>query len=261
MVERVLTIAGSDSGGGAGIQADLKCFESIGVYGMSAITAVTAQNTQGVKGIHQLPAEFVKLQIDAVMEDIGADAIKIGMLGSTEVVEVVAKRLDHYAVKNIVLDPVIVATSGDLLLEEKAIEIIIQSLFPLCKIVTPNRHEAEVLSGIKINNLESMEEAAQRLFDMGAAGVLIKGGHFESSKAIDIYYNGQEFFEFVKERIETKNTHGTGCTLSSAIAAYLCLGNEPVEAISAAKSYVHERLINAKDTNLGKGHGPICLPR
>lgn len=260
IIKRVLTIAGSDSGGGAGIQADLKAFENIGVYGMSAITAVTAQNTLGVQGIHQLPPEFVAIQIDSVMTDIGADSVKVGMLGSSEVVELVADKLKYYNVAKAVIDPVIVATSGDLLLENEAVQVIRERLIPNAYIVTPNRHEAEILTGVKINNELDLQNSAKTLYNMGAAGVLIKGGHFESAGATDIFYDGREFYRFTRKRVETKNTHGTGCTLSSAIAAYLCFNTEPVKAIENAKEYVYARIKHAKNNIIGKGYGPICLP-
>jgi hydroxymethylpyrimidine kinase/phosphomethylpyrimidine kinase len=255
-----LTIAGSDSGGGAGIQADLKAFENIGVYGMSAVTAITAQNTLGVQGIHQLPPEFVAAQIDSVMSDIGADSVKVGMLGSSEVVAVVAEKLSWYKVARAVIDPVIVATSGDLLLQAEAVQVIRDKLVRCAYIITPNRHEAEVLTGIKINNETDLRESARALYEMGAAGVLIKGGHFESQQATDIFYTGKDFYSFSLERVETQNTHGTGCTLSSAIAAHLCFGAEPLTAVEQAKAYVHRRIERAKGITIGKGYGPICLP-
>lgn len=260
IIKRVLTIAGSDSGGGAGIQADLKAFENIGVYGMSAITAITAQNTLGVQGIHQLPPEFVAAQIDSILIDIGVDSVKVGMLGSSKVVEVVAEKLEYYKVAKVVIDPVIVATSGDLLLEREAVQFIRDKLIPKAYIITPNCHEAEILTGMKVYNEPDLQNSAKKLYDMGAAGVLIKGGHFESVAATDIFYDGREYYRFTRERVETKNTHGTGCTLSSALAAYLCFDNDPIKAIEKAKEYVYKRIKHAKNNNIGNGYGPICLP-
>lgn len=260
MIRRVLTIAGSDSGGGAGIQADLKTFENIGVYGMSAITAVTAQNTIGVQRIYQLPADFVASQIDSVMSDIGADGTKTGMLGSHEVVEVVAEKLRFYRFKHVVVDPVIIATSGDPLLEEEAIGVIREKLIPCAHIITPNLDEAQVLSGIKIGGDDTLKEIASVLHDMGAAAVLLKGGHSASEEVTDLFYDGKKYTYFRSQRIMTKNTHGTGCTLSSALLAYLCLGMEPLEAVKAAREYVYERLKRAKEGSVGRGYGPISLP-
>ena len=280
MIKRGLTIAGSDSGGGAGIQADLKTFADIGIYGMSTITAVTAQNTVGVQGIHQLPADFVAMQIDSVMSDLGADGIKVGMLGSAEVVATVAERLEFYNLEIVVIDPVIVATSGDLLLEKEAVETIKNKLIPQATIITPNRHEAEVLVGRKIKDKADLHYAARSLSAMGAKGVLIKGGHLDfarketrgqgcspypsrdlDGKVVDVFYDGQKYYEFSKEKIETENTHGTGCTLSSALMAYLCTGMATLTALAAAKDYVHEKIKFAQENSLGKGAGPICLPK
>jgi hydroxymethylpyrimidine kinase/phosphomethylpyrimidine kinase len=255
-----LTIAGSDSGGGAGIQADLKAFENIGVFGMSALTAITAQNTLGVQGIHQLPPEFVAAQIDSVMTDIGADSVKVGMLGSPEVVEVVADRLKAYRVARAVIDPVMVATTGALLLQEDAVSAIRDKLVPCACIITPNLYEAEVLAGMKINSESDLRRAARAIHDMGAAGVLIKGGHFVSEEAADFFYNGGEFHRFSRGRVATKNTHGTGCTLSSAIAAYLCFDADPLAAIEKAKEYVYRKIELAGAGSVGKGYGPVCIP-
>lgn len=227
---------------------------------MCAVTAVTAQNTLGVQGIHQLPSEFVAAQIDSVMLDIGADSVKVGMLGSSEVVEVVADKLSYYKVAKAVIDPVIVATSGDLLLQKEAVQVIRDKLIPNAYMITPNRQEAEILTGVQIYNESDLLNSAKTLYNMGAAAVLIKGGHFESELATDIFYDGREFYRFARARVETKNTHGTGCTLSSAIAAYLCFTSDPVKAIEKAKQYVYQRIMYAKDNNIGKGYGPICLP-
>jgi len=256
---RVLTIAGSDSGGGAGIQADLKTFAANDCYGMSVITALTAQNTKGVSGIHPVPPEFVKAQIDAVMHDIGADAVKIGMLFSAELIRVVADRLRRYDVQKIVLDPVMVAQSGDRLLQAEAIDAVKSELMPLAVVVTPNLPEAEVLIDAKIDSPETMSEAARRMAQTGSRAVLIKGGHLEGSDSTDILYlAGQDrFVRLGGKRVATRNNHGTGCTLSSAIAAHLARGREILPAIRAAKSYIQGALEAGADYKLGGGHGPV----
>ncbi|TYO98005.1 bifunctional hydroxymethylpyrimidine kinase/phosphomethylpyrimidine kinase [Desulfallas thermosapovorans] len=260
MLKRALTIAGSDSGGGAGIQADLKAFENIGVFGMSAITAVTIQNTLGVQGIHQLPAETVAAQIDAVISDIGVDSVKVGMLGNAAVTAAVAERLAAHDVKYVVVDPVMVATSGDLLLETDAVQTIKEKLLPRAFIVTPNKYEAEILAGIKITGADSVYRAARLIHGLGARGVLIKGGHMDDHEATDVFFDGQKMHTFTLPRVDTRNTHGTGCTLSSAIAAYLCFNPDPAAAVQAAKDYVYRRIAKARDQVLGHGSGPICLP-
>jgi len=254
-MKTALTIAGSDSGGGAGIQADLKTFSALGVYGMSVLTSITAQNTLGVQGIHDLPPEFVGLQIDSVMQDIGADAVKIGMLSNIQIIKIVSKKIKEYKVKNLVIDPVMVAKGGDRLLKEDAVEALKQDLIPLAMIVTPNLIEAEVLSGLKIQNIIDIKEAAQKIHRLGPKNVLIKGGHLLSNEAIDLLYNGENFREFKAERINTKNTHGTGCTLSSAIAAGLAQGKKVEEAVNTAKKYITLAIKNSLD--IGHGHGPL----
>lgn len=250
-----LTIAGSDSGGGAGIQADLKTFSALGVYGMSVLTSITAQNTLGVQGVHDLPADFVGLQIDSVMSDIGTDAVKTGMLSNAEIIKIIRQKIGEYRIKNLVIDPVMVAKGGDRLLREDAVEALKEHLIPLAMVVTPNLSEAEVLSGIKINHIEDMKEAAQKIFKSGAKNVLIKGGHLSSYEAIDVLYNGRTFREFRAERINTKNTHGTGCTLSSAIAAELAKGKKVEEAVEIAKRYITLAIKNS--VTIGHGHGPL----
>lgn len=254
-MKTALTIAGSDSGGGAGIQADLKTFSALGVYGMSVLTSITAQNTLGVQGIHDLPPEFVGLQIDSVMQDIGADAVKIGMLSNIQIIKIVSKKIKEYKVKNLVIDPVMVAKGGDRLLKEDAVEALKQDLIPLAIIVTPNLIEAEVLSGLKIQNIIDMKEAAQEIYKLGPRNVLIKGGHLLSEEAIDFLYDGESFKEFKAERINTKNTHGTGCTLSSAIAAGLAQEKEIEEAVDIAKRYITLAIQNSLD--IGHGHGSL----
>lgn len=261
MFKKALTIAGSDSGGGAGIQADIKAMENLGVFGMSVITAVTAQNTIGVTGVHQLPAEFVGRQIDAVITDLGADAVKIGMLGTSEVVEVVAHKISQYNLNQVVLDPVIVATSGDRLLAEEAIEVIKNKLIPVSFIVTPNRDEAEILSGITLSYEEDFRKAARLIYELGAGGVLVKGGEFEEDLFTDIYYDGREFYRYTAPKIKTSHTHGTGCTMSSVIAA--CLAKEVIslEAVQTAKDYVYRQIEKAQNFPIGGGSSPISLPQ
>ncbi len=256
---RVLTIAGSDSGGGAGIQADLKTFAANGCYGMSVITALTAQNTRGVTGIHPVPVEFVEKQIDAVLQDIGADAVKIGMLFSAPLIRAVADRLRVYKMDNIVLDPVMVAQSGDRLLQDEAIEAIQSDLMPLADLVTPNLPEAQVLTGMAISSREDMLEAARRMAQAGVAHVLIKAGHLDSADSVDLLYLAarDRFVELEGKRIDTRNNHGTGCTLSSAIASHLARGSDLVTAVRAAKKYIQGALEAGAGYTLGGGHGPV----
>ena len=258
---RLLTIAGSDSGGGAGIQADLKTFAALGGYGMSVITSVTAQNTLGICGIHDIPPDFVARQMDAVLSDIGADAVKIGMLSSPEIIDVVADRLTHHRVRNIVLDPVMVATSGDRLCPDAAVQALRERLFPLAEIITPNMPEAEMLLGIPIHSDDDLERAAQLLLEHGPAGVLLKGGHGKGERSDDGFAHrtpdGTQFHWIPGKRIATKNTHGTGCTLSSAIAAYLGLGRKRLDAVRAAKHYVIQAIEAGAAYSLGKGNGPV----
>ena len=255
-VPRALTIAGSDSGGGAGIQADLKTFTVFEVFGMSAITSVTAQNTKAVLGISNLSADFVGLQIDAVVKDIGVDAVKIGMLSNRDIVQVVARKISEHGLQNVVLDPVMVSSNGDPLLESDAVELLITKLFPLSKVVTPNIPEAEVITGSTISSVHEMKIVAEKIKFLGPENVLLKGGHFQNSKeAIDILYDGENFHEYVTSRIDTKNTHGTGCTYSAAICAGLAKGFSIHESVKIAKNYVTLAIQNSFD--LGKGHGPL----
>jgi len=257
-IPRALTIAGSDSGGGAGIQADLKTFAALGVYGMSALTAITAQNTVGVQGVVELPADFVGLQIDAVLTDIGADAVKTGMLSNSEIIAVIAARMQEYRVDNLVVDPVMVAKSGDPLLRPEARQALIERLIPLAKVLTPNLQEARVLSGLEIESLEAMKEAARAIQRLGARNVVVKGGHLPGSlESIDVLYDGHDFTEFAAPRLATKNTHGTGCTFASAIAAGLAKGRSVPEAVGAAKAYLTAVLRASVDLHLGQGHGPL----
>ncbi len=256
---RVLTIAGSDSGGGAGIQADLKTFSANGCYGMSVITALTAQNTVGVTDIHPVPVDCVCRQIEAVLSDIGADAVKIGMLFSPELIQCVADELNRFQVKKIVLDPVMVATSGDKLLQDDAVQALKDHLIPLASIITPNLPEAEVLVGHVISSPEAVAQAAAELTVLGCPDILIKGGHFEDGDSDDLLYLGEsERTLFLSEaRIDTKNTHGTGCTLSSAIAANMARGKDVDEAVLLAKEYITGAIAAGADYVIGKGHGPV----
>jgi hydroxymethylpyrimidine/phosphomethylpyrimidine kinase len=250
-----LTIAGSDSGGGAGIQADLKTFAAHGVFGTSAITAVTAQNTLGVDAWEPVSPRLVRAQIEAIARDIGADAVKIGMLANSEIVEVVAEALGMFGLKNVVLDPVMIAKGGDRLLEQSAVEAIASRLLPLADVVTPNAPEAEVLAGMPIESREDMEEAGRRILARGPRVVLVKGGHMGGPESVDIAVTGDGTFQLRGERFETTSTHGTGCTLASAIAANLALGKPLREALSLAREYVEGAIRHAP--GIGGGHGPL----
>ncbi len=256
---RVLTIAGSDSGGGAGIQADLKTIAALGCYGASAITALTAQNTTGVRAIHPVPADFTTAQIDAVLEDIGADAVKIGMLYSSELIRAVAGALRRWSARNVVLDPVMVAQSGDRLLREEAVAALQEHLIPLADIITPNLPEAEVLLGRPILDRETMAEAAVALGRLGSRAVLLKGGHLEEPESADLLHLPAEkrTVVFSSPRIPTANTHGTGCTLSAAIAAGLAKGRELEQAVREAKAFLDGALRSGADYALGRGRGPV----
>jgi hydroxymethylpyrimidine/phosphomethylpyrimidine kinase len=249
---RALTIAGSDSGGGAGIQADLKTFAALGVYGLSAITAITAQNTEGVRAALDLPAELVAAQIDAVLEDIGADVAKTGMLSNPAIIEAVAGCIRKWQLR-VVVDPVMRAKGGAPLLQLAAVATMRSALLPLAEVVTPNIPEAEVLSNRQIETVEDMRAAAQAIYDAGARHVVVKGGH-RSGDALDVYYDGHSFFELGAERIQTRHTHGTGCTFSSAITAFIARGLPVKEAIVEAKHYITEAIRYAP--GLGHGHGP-----
>jgi hydroxymethylpyrimidine/phosphomethylpyrimidine kinase len=256
-MKRALTIAGSDSGGGAGIQADLKTFSALGVYGMSVLTALTAQNTIGVQAVFELPPSFVAQQIDSVVTDIGVDAVKTGMLANSEIIHVVAEKVKEYRLPNLVVDPVMRAKSGDPLLRPEAQEALVKELLPLALVVTPNLPEAEALVGFPVRNLEDMRRAAMAIHAMGPAWVVVKGGHLEGDTSIDILYNGKEWWEFSAPYINTRNTHGTGCTFASAIAAWLARGADVPEAIRLAKEYLTEALKAGAKLNIGKGHGPV----
>ena len=252
-MKRILTIAGSDSGGGAGIQADLKAITLLGGYGMSVLTALTAQNTVGVQAIHEVPPRFVGAQIDSVLSDIGADAIKTGMLANAAIVEVVARKIRQYGLRTVVVDPVMVAKSGDSLLREDARDALIKKLIPLSTVVTPNLPEASVLAGFKVNSVKGMKKAAHRIHELGAKHVVVKGGHLRGM-AIDILYDGRKFHEIESKRIETRSTHGTGCTFASAIATLLARGEKVPEAVRKAKTFI--TLAIQSGLSLGKGTGP-----
>ncbi len=256
-MKKVLTIAGSDSSGGAGIQADIKTMLANGVYAMSAVTALTAQNTTGVREILEVPPEFLAKQIDAVFEDIFPDAVKIGMVSSGALIETIAERLKFYGAGNIVVDPVMIATSGSRLMKSDAVTALERKLFPLAVLITPNIPEAETLSGVRIAGHEDLIEAARHISEAYECAVLVKGGHLEeeSGKADDLLYADGVFCWFEGQRIENPNTHGTGCTLSSAIAANLAKGYGLAEAVSRAKEYISGALGAMLD--LGSGSGPM----
>ena len=255
---RVLTIAGSDSGGGAGIQADLKTFAALGCYGMSAITALTAQNTQGVTAIHAAPADFLVAQIDAVMGDIGAHAVKIGMLHAPEIVRAVAAAIDRHGMAPVVLDPVMVSATGAPLIEPAAVQAIVRELFPRAAIITPNLDEAALLLGQPITAVADLESAAQALIGQGAHAVLLKGGHLPGDAVHDVLaIAGQAPLRMVDARIATRNLHGAGCTLSSAVAAHLALGLALPDAVRAARQYVRAALLAGAPVRTGHGVGPL----
>ena len=274
---RVLTIAGSDSGGGAGIQADIKAISAMGCYAASAITAITVQNTVGVQAVHPVPLDILEGQIDAVLSDIGADAIKIGMLHSAEVVNLVADKIEQYGIRNVVLDPVMVSTSGHRLIEESAIEVIKSRLIPLARVITPNIPEAEILSGRTITSEEDFPEIAKILSRTNtlnpevtedsptnstkesAVSVLLKAGHLTGDVLVDYFYNAEDgsVTTLPAKRVYTKNTHGTGCTLSSAFAAALARGEDLTSAAKSARGYIEQAIISGAKYEIGKGHGPV----
>ena len=253
-----LTIAGSDSGAGAGAQADLKTFAALGIYGSSVLTAITAQNTIAVTAVHEIPTDIIEAQIDAVVSDIGTDATKTGMLSSSVIIECVTATLKKYSdipgLQRLVVDPVMVAKSGDSLLKEEAVEALRDLLLPMAAVVTPNIPEAETLTGLSISTDADVHNAAQQIISMGAASVVIKGGHREGP-ATDVYFDGRNFREFTSPRFETANTHGTGCTFASAVAAGLAKGLAPVDAVGQAKEFVTEAI--RLSFPIGRGHGPL----
>jgi hydroxymethylpyrimidine/phosphomethylpyrimidine kinase len=250
-----LTIAGSDSGGGAGIQADLKTFQAFRVFGTSALTAITVQNTRGVEGVHLIPLETVRAQIAAVATDLPPAAVKTGMLGSAALVETVAASIRENGLRNYVLDPVMVATSGHRLLDADAETSLRELLVPMSAIVTPNLGEAGILVGAEVRDVEGMRRAAEALVAAGAGAALVKGGHLEADALVDVLYDGREWREWRRPRIATRSTHGTGCTLSSAITAGLAHGRTLFDAVDEALDYVHRAILEAP--GLGGGHGPL----
>ncbi len=259
MTPRVaLTIAGSDSGGGAGIQADLKTFAAFGVFGTSAITALTAQNTVGVQGIHAVPPDFVASQIASVCDDIDVRAIKIGMLATSEIISTVAKALEPRRAIPVVLDPVMVATSGDRLISPDAVAALVRVLLPRARCVTPNLHEAALLSGLPLAHTEAeMAAHGRAILTHGAETVLVKGGHGESGDSVDLLVAAQGITRFAAPRIDSANTHGTGCSLSAAIAAGLALGHDLETAVRAAKAWLTGAIAAARNQRIGRGHGPV----
>jgi hydroxymethylpyrimidine/phosphomethylpyrimidine kinase len=257
MTPIALTIAGSDSGGGAGIQADLKTFSALGVYGASVITALTAQNTKGVSAIHDVPAQFVTAQMDAVFSDLDVGAVKIGMVSQRAVIEAIAAGLERWGQRKVVLDPVMIAASGDKLLADDAIELLKRALIPRALIITPNLPEAAALLDAPVaRNETEMREQAERLLTLGSQSVLIKGGHGSGPESVDLLIGPNAFARFAADRIVTENTHGTGCTLSSAIAAGIAKGLPLSEAVGAGKRYVTDALVAADRIKVGSGHGP-----
>ncbi len=253
---KALTIAGSDSGGGAGIQADLKTFQAFNVFGMSVITSVTAQNTQDIRSIYDVDSKVVEDQIDMVVEDIGVDALKIGMLSNTSIIEVVIEKINKYGFKKIVIDPVMISKSGVSLLRKEAEDSLIKNLLPLALLVTPNLFEAEKISNCKITDLEDAKKAARAIYEKGINNVLIKGGHLPGKEAIDIFYDGKKYEYFKAEKINVKNTHGTGCTYSAAITASIAKGLDLYNSIYIAKDYI-TKAIKYSPTNIGRGTGPL----
>lgn len=254
----VLSIAGSDSGGGAGIQADLKTISALGCFGATAITAVTIQNTLGVSGIHPIPVEVVKAQIKAVMDDLKPLAVKIGMVHSIDLAIAIASVLGDYSDVPIIFDPVMVATSGQRLIEIDTVTTLKKELFPIAKLVTPNLDEAAILAQMEINTIDDMKKAAQRIMQYGCNAVLVKGGHLKGPDLCDVYLDktGEQHI-FRTSAINTINTHGTGCSLSSAIASYLALGDDLITSISKSKAYIQQAIEHGRDVKTGQGHGPL----
>ncbi|WIM41004.1 bifunctional hydroxymethylpyrimidine kinase/phosphomethylpyrimidine kinase [Paenibacillus sp. PK4536] len=254
-VYQALTIAGSDSGGGAGIQADLKTFQELGVYGMSVLTAVTAQNTKGVQGVYPVEIEGIIQQLDSIGTDLQPHAVKTGMLFSAEIIRHVAQKVKQYQWQHLVIDPVMVAKGGSVLLQQEALQALVSDLIPLAEIITPNLPEAELLTGISITNMQQREQAATQLIDMGATYVVIKGGHDAlTSTVVDLLYDGQHFEYFESKRIDTMHTHGTGCTFSAALTATLAQGKSIHEAVDTAKQFIQAAIEDG--LGIGSDHGP-----
>ncbi|UTR13895.1 bifunctional hydroxymethylpyrimidine kinase/phosphomethylpyrimidine kinase [Salipaludibacillus sp. LMS25] len=255
MLPKALTIAGSDSGGGAGIQADLKTFQELDVFGMSAITAITAQNSQGVSGVYPVSPEGISQQITAVADDIGADAVKTGMLFDEPTIKIVAEKAAYYKWDHLVIDPVMVSTSGSKLLQDDAIHALKTQLFPLATIITPNIPEASEITGRSLTSFELRKEAAKAMYEMGAAAVLIKGGHhLDETKIVDIFYDGSTYVYLSVPRLDTRHTHGTGCTYAAAITAHLAKGRPLIDAVKEAKKFIHVAIKHG--FAVGKGPGP-----
>jgi hydroxymethylpyrimidine/phosphomethylpyrimidine kinase len=254
---RILSIAGSDSGGGAGIQADLKTIAALGCFGMTAITAITAQNTVGVTGIEAISPAMLAAQIDAVVSDMGVDAVKIGMLHDPEVVHVVADAIRKYQLNRVVLDPVMVATSGDALIAPPTVAVLVKELFPLVSLITPNLDEAALLLGRPITNRAELGAAAQDLVGMGAKAALVKGGHLAGDEVTDVLLASDKLHSFSSPRLASRNTHGTGCTLSSAITCYLGMGHPLEAAVGLARRYILQAIAAGADIKIGAGHGPL----
>lgn len=255
---RLLSIAGSDSGGGAGIQADLKTFAALGCYGMTAVTAITAQNTRGVHDIHAVPPAMLAAQINAIATDIGIDAVKIGMLHDPEVVEVVADAIRRYQWRHVVLDPVMVAINGDRLITQETVGVLVRRLFPLVTVITPNLDEAALLLGRTLQGKDELDSAANDLLALGASAVLLKGGHLPGKEVVDVLLQrGRPYLRLSHLRIASRNIHGTGCTLSSAIACHLALGHDLPEAVKLAHSYILQAIAEGADVQTGQGHGPL----
>lgn len=250
-----MTIAGSDSGGGAGIQADLKTFQAFDVFGVSAVTSITAQNTTGVRSVQDIDTEIIADQIDMIMEDMGCGAAKTGMLSNKSIIETVAEKIQQYKIDKLVVDPVMVAESGDRLLQEKAEKTLIEKLLPLAYLLTPNVYEAEIIADMKISSLEDAKGACKKIYKKGTQNILLKGGHLKQNKVVDLLYNGKDFEILEKEKIDSTNTHGTGCTLSSAITASLAQDKDLAPSVKIAKEYITKAIAMAPD--IGKGHGPL----
>ena len=258
MTAIALTIAGSDSGGGAGIQADLKTFSALGVYGASVLTALTAQNTAGVRGVHDVPADFVTAQIDAVFDDLDVHAVKIGMLSQVAAIDAVRAGLDRHGARHVVLDPVMVAASGDPLIADAAVDALRTALVPRADLLTPNLPEAARLLGTdEARGEDEMRAQAEALVRLGASAVLLKGGHAAGEESVDIFHDGQAIHRLAAPRVRTRNTHGTGCTLSSAIAAGLARGVPLLDAVRMAKAYISRAIAHADELRIGHGHGPV----
>ena len=257
---KILCVGGSDSGGGAGIQADLKAVSACGCYALTVITALTAQNTRGVQAIYPLPQKFIAAQLDAVLSDIGADALKTGMMLTADTVNTVVRKIVQYRLKNVVVDPVMIAKGGRMMMQETARRVLVKKLLPLTRVFTPNIPEAESLTQMKIRSIAAMKKAAAVIGDLGAENVVIKGGHLPGRRSlggIDILFDGKRHYEFSADWIETRNTHGTGCTYASALACGLAQGKNILQAVEQVKMMVTQAIGNS--LSLGKGHGPVNI--